>query len=81
MTAPELLDTCNAKLWAEEFMRLFGERRQDIDEGLMIGWFANAMQAGEHHYRRKCDELQEQVVALQNRVEEIERNGSSDAHA
>lgn len=32
--------------WAAEFMRLFGHRRDEIDEGLMIGWFANAIEAG-----------------------------------
>lgn len=43
----ELLSTTDAKVWAQEFMRLFGDRREDIDEGLMIGWFANAMAAQE----------------------------------
>lgn len=40
------LDTMDAKLWAQEFMRLFGERRQEIDEGLMLAWFANAIMRG-----------------------------------
>lgn len=29
--------------WANEFMRLFGNRRYLIDKDLMLGWFANAM--------------------------------------
>jgi len=36
----------DAKLWAEDFMRRFSGRREDIDEGLMIAWFANAIMRG-----------------------------------
>lgn len=32
--------------WASAFMGLFGARLLEIDEGLMIGWFANAIEAG-----------------------------------
>lgn len=55
------LPSFDAVDWAKEFMRLFGERRQDIDEELMIGWFANALMRGydEHQWRtegvRVCD--------------------------
>jgi len=55
----------DARLWASEFVRLFGN---DPDEGTMLGWFANAIEAGrdatpaplaphpgEHHdYRMAC---------------------------
>jgi hypothetical protein len=34
----------DAQEWASEFMRIFGDRKQDIDEGLMITWFANAIE-------------------------------------
>ncbi len=33
-------------LWAKEFMKLFGDEKDKIDEGLMIGWFCNAIEAG-----------------------------------
>ena len=33
----------DARLWASEFVRLFGN---DPDEGTMLGWFANAIEAG-----------------------------------
>lgn len=36
----------NALDWAEAFMKHFGHRKDDIDEGVMIGWFANALMAG-----------------------------------
>ena len=34
--------TTDAVVWAKEFCRLF----PDADEGLMLGWFANAIMAG-----------------------------------
>ncbi len=36
----------DGKLWAEEFMKLFENKKDKIDEGLMIGWFCNAIEAG-----------------------------------
>lgn len=48
----KLLGSPDAKVWAEEFMAEFGDRREDIDEGLMIGWFANAMAVGEQGGRQ-----------------------------
>lgn len=47
------LPSFDAQDWAKEFMRLFGDRRQDIDESLMLGWFANALMRGwDEHQRR-----------------------------
>ena len=45
---PQSMD---ARVWAKEFMRLYNDKHQAepnelIDEGLMIGWFANAIMAG-----------------------------------
>lgn len=45
----DLLQTMDAKKWAEEFMRLFGNKREEIDEGLMISWFASAIMVGYDH--------------------------------
>lgn len=42
-----LLNTTDAMVWAEEFMKNFGNRLNEIDTGLMIGWFANAFAAQE----------------------------------
>jgi hypothetical protein len=48
------LPSFDAQDWAKEFMRIFGtDRRGDIDEELMVGWFANALMRGydEHAWR------------------------------
>jgi hypothetical protein len=37
-----LYATTNAQVWAEEFAKVC----PDVDEGLMIGWFANAIETG-----------------------------------
>jgi hypothetical protein len=43
----ELLQTNDAAVWARAFMRvvLAKDTPSVIDEGFMIGWFANAMEA------------------------------------
>lgn len=43
----KLLDTNDAMVWAEEFMKSFGDKLDQIDQDLMVGWFANAMAAQE----------------------------------
>jgi hypothetical protein len=45
-----LLETTDAMVWAEEFVRLKIKNKwtlESIDEGLMLAWFANAMSAQE----------------------------------
>lgn len=42
----KLPHSTDAQLWAKEFMKLFEEKKESIDEGLMISWFANAIMAG-----------------------------------
>jgi len=37
-----LRETTDARVWAEEFAKV----RPDVDRGLMIGWFANAIETG-----------------------------------
>ena len=43
----ELLQTNDAAVWARAFMRIVTESPDpfEVDEGFMIGWFANAMEA------------------------------------
>jgi hypothetical protein len=55
-----LMSTDDAMVWAEEFCRLFNgktvtmsEDENQIDAGLMVGWFANAMQVAVNQYERK----------------------------
>jgi len=42
----DLLKTNDAVVWAKEFMRVLGNGAE-VDEGLMISWFANAFYAQE----------------------------------
>lgn len=47
MTDLKCTQTDNALIWAEDFMRTMRENKwtlEDIDEGLMISWFANAIE-------------------------------------
>jgi len=30
-------------VWAQEFMKMFGDRKEEIDEDLMLCWFSNAI--------------------------------------
>jgi hypothetical protein len=62
----KLYDTTDAIVWAHEFVTLFSE----IDEGLMIGWFANAIETGRSagraeaqidRYRRSDAEVDDQL--------------------
>lgn len=52
----------DAKVWAEEFVKLCQINPSvAIDEGTMIGWFANAIMAGYdlgRKYGGKCDSSQ-----------------------
>lgn len=42
-----LLDTTDAQVWAQEFIKIIREKPElALDEGMMIGWFANAIEAG-----------------------------------
>lgn len=50
-TAAELHNTTNARAWAQAFCDRFRITREeggsvDDPEGLMIGWFANAIETG-----------------------------------
>lgn len=42
----ELLQTSDAQQWAREFIARFGAKLVEIDEGLMLAWFANAIETG-----------------------------------
>ena len=55
-----LLNTPDAMTWAEQFCLQFDgrtvcviESEQNVDPGLMVGWFANAMQTAINFYERR----------------------------
>ena len=58
----------DAQAWAEFFVKTKEENNweiKDIDEGLMIGWFANAMMAmNDHIYQTKnvTDRIENETV-------------------
>jgi len=43
MNGPELLSACghDAMKWAEAFQQIVVDKGLEIDQGLMVGWFAN----------------------------------------
>ena len=43
--AHKLHNTTDGQIWAQEFMRVV-ESGVTVDEGLMLGWFANAIETG-----------------------------------
>lgn len=43
----------DADKWAKEFMRIWGDRRDELDLDLMRSWFANAIMAGYDHAKRE----------------------------
>lgn len=57
--AIDLLSNPDAMLWARTFMDIFGEKKDAIDQDLMLSWFANAIGVGEmaveSHTREKTD--------------------------
>lgn len=44
----ELLNSMgiDAQKWAEEFCRIARDKGHNLDEGWIVGWFANAIMAG-----------------------------------
>jgi hypothetical protein len=55
----------DAQAWAKFFIDTLAEQRwhiEDIDEALMIGWFANAMMAMHYHTKRKWVELTDEEI-------------------
>lgn len=58
-----LLKTIDAQIWAREFMRSFGHRKEEIDEGLMLAWFANAIMRGIDEQRWRMEKTYSAEIA------------------
>lgn len=52
-TARNLSQCVDAAKWAESFMAIDREYGIHVDEGTMLGWFANAIMAGYDHAKRE----------------------------
>ena len=56
-TEKRLHTTTDAAVWAEEFMNIANKLEiKGIDEGWMIGWFANAIETGRQFGRLEIKE-------------------------
>lgn len=56
----KLNNTTDPMVWASEFVKIFQSKsvgNSVVDEGLMVGWFANAMMAREIEIERKIRDL------------------------
>lgn len=82
MSKVKLHDTMDAVVWAKEFMRLFGPKLNEVDEGLMVAWFANSIMCGwDHAHWQKDFDLLPQLTSAQEKLkvaeEALERISSS----
>ena len=58
----------DAQKWAKFFIKTKEDNNwtvDDIDEGLMIGWFANAIMEMNDIKEREIDELRKQIIQQQ----------------
>ncbi len=62
----------DAQEWAKEFMRIWAGRWAEVDEALMISWFANAIMRGFDEGRRRTDADKDTEIA---RLRAIESRG------
>ena len=46
----------DGQIWAKEFIKLWGKKKKEIDESLMISWFSNAIMAGYDKGKQKMIE-------------------------
>ena len=68
--------TCDAKLWADEFIRV----NLPIDQNLMWSWFANAIEAGRNagyaaggaHWKERAEKAEAELAALKAERDEDE---------
>jgi dATP/dGTP diphosphohydrolase, N-terminal len=68
-----LHSTTDATIWSRYFMQIFGDKKEEIDEGLMIGWFANAFGTAEMHMQKE-----EQAIGLPGDPGPIDREAIMD---
>jgi len=72
-----LMNTDDPELWAEEFVRIFDGKvvGDDIEEGDMLVWFANAMQVAiDVHGARKL-RIESAELSVTDGVPESARDG------
>lgn len=74
-TQEELYATTDGAVWAKEFCDVAKRNGADLDEGWVIGWFANAIETGRTHGQKfgfeKCRGLAALVARNPHGNEEI----------
>jgi hypothetical protein len=68
----DLHATTDAKVWTDEFFRLHGDRLAEVDWGLMISWFANAIEVGRIAGEAWSLERSREVADLRDRLTQAE---------
>ncbi len=58
----------DGRKWAKEFVKIINKKNINIDEGFMIGWFCNAIEAGRSHNEKKYSEKISRVYSERNRL-------------
>ena len=74
MSDINLMDTTDAKVWADEFVRIknkAGWQLEDIDEALMVGWFANMWAATYDPLQSIIEHQQKEIKTLREALESI----------
>lgn len=61
----------DAVVWAREFLHIIVEPKIEIDEGLMIGWFSNAIMAGYDYARNHPEGLGSTVTIAPGAIEDM----------
>ena|ERR1700727_2411201 len=64
MEESDMIQNLDGYVWAKEFMRIFDDRKQNIDESLMASWFCNAIMCG-------YDAQQGKLAKITSLIEEI----------
>lgn len=59
-----LNDTTDALVWAKEFMKTLENPDVELDEEMMLSWFANAIMAGYDEARRKYEMVNAHEVLM-----------------
>lgn len=58
MVGDRLINTTDAMVWADEFVRIFSgqvisDENEAVNVGLMVAWFANAIETGRNFGRKE----------------------------
>jgi hypothetical protein len=68
-----------AEDWARAFCHYYNTNPNfKIDEGTMIGWFANSLMRGYDEYHWREEKAKQDSIDLENKINKVEINDSYD---